>query len=217
MEWSLLEGLPEDDRRRVLSAARRKRFRANEVIFHEGDPADTVHLIAKGRVAIRVTTQLGDVAILNVLGPGDTFGELALLAPDSHRTAGAVALESTETLSLHRDTFRELRQAYRSVESSLVDRLAADVVRLSAERLEAHYVPAATRVFRRLVELADIYGGCRAGTVIRMRQEDLATLAGTSRARVNRTLRSAEASGWITLGRGRIEIRDPSGIQRQSR
>jgi CRP-like cAMP-binding protein len=214
VEWSLLAGVPNDERRVVLADARRRRFRSNEVIFHEGDPADTVHLIAKGRVAIQVTTQLGDVAILSVLSAGDAFGELALLSPGSHRTASAVTLEPSETLAIHRDAFMTLRRTNPSIERWLIDHLAAEVVRLSAERLEAHYVSAPTRVFRRLVEMAELYGGCKEGTVIRLRQEDLATLAGTSRAQVNRTLRSAETNGWLTLGRGKIEILDPSSLRR---
>jgi CRP-like cAMP-binding protein len=217
MEWSLLEGVPIDERRVVLANARRRRFRYNEVIFHEGDLADTVHLIAKGRVAIQVTTQLGDVAILRVLGAGAAFGELALLSPDSHRTASAVALETTETLAIHREVFATLRRAHPSVESWLIDHLAAEVVRLSAEQLEAYYVPAPMRVLRRLVDMAELYGGCRCGTVVRLRQEDLATLAGASRAQVNRTLRSAEVNGWLTLGRGKIEILDASNLQRHCR
>jgi CRP-like cAMP-binding protein len=216
MEWSLLEGVPSEERGAVLAGARRRRFRSGEVIFHEGDPADTVHLIAKGRIAIQVTTQLGDVAILKVLGAGDSFGELALLSPEGRRTASAVALEPSETLLIGRDAFASLR-THPSIERWLINHLAADVVRLSAERLEAHYVPAPTRVFRRLVEIAEVYGGCQGGTVIRLRQEDLATLAGTSRAQVNRTLRSAEANGWLTLGRGKIEILDSSSLRHHSR
>src|ERR671922_1063228 len=104
MEWPLLDGVPEEPRRRVLAAARLRRFARGEVIFHEGDPGDTLHLIARGRVAVRVTTPLGDTATLAVLGPGDFFGELALLS-ESPRTATVTALEKTETMALHRDAF----------------------------------------------------------------------------------------------------------------
>jgi CRP-like cAMP-binding protein len=64
VEWLLLEGVPEVDRRHVLSIARRRRFEKGEAVFHEGDPGDTLHLIATGRFAVRVVTSAGDTAML---------------------------------------------------------------------------------------------------------------------------------------------------------
>jgi CRP-like cAMP-binding protein len=186
-------------------------------VYHQGDPADTVHLLDKGKVAIRVATPQGDIATLQVLPPGAVFGELALLAPTPRRDASAVALEPTETLALDQDVFAELRRAFSCVNRSLIDTLAASVTRLAAERLEAHYIPAETRVLRRLVELTELYGGCVTGTVVRVRQEELAALAGTSRATVNRVLGEAVDAGAISLARLRIEIRDPDILRRGAR
>src|SRR5688500_5577583 len=157
MRWSLLDGLPEDDRRRVLAATRRRRFGRREVLFHEGDPGDTVHLIDRGRVAVRVTTPLGDVATLNVRGTGDVVGEGARLAPKSRRTASVIALEPTETLALHGDEFAEIRRRHPSVDRFLVAILADEVQRLSSLLAEALYVPVDTRVLRRLVALGELY------------------------------------------------------------
>src|SRR5688500_5079700 len=163
MRWSLLDGIPEDDRRRVLAATRRRRFGRREVLFHEGDPGDTVHLIDRGRVAVRVTTPLGDVATLNVRGAGDVVGELALLDRASRRTATVLALEPTETLAVHRDEFSELRRRHPSADRFLVAILAREVQRLSYLLAEALYVPVDTRVVRRLLALVDIYGDAVGG------------------------------------------------------
>ena len=74
----MLEALPEEDRRRVLAACRRRRFAQKEIIFHDGDPGDTLHLIDRGDVAVRVTTPFGDVATLaataQALGPARAAG-----------------------------------------------------------------------------------------------------------------------------------------------
>ena len=136
MEWTLLEGIPEEPRRRVLAAGRLRRFARGEVIFHEGDPGDTLHLISKGRVAIRVTTPVGEVATIAVLGPGDFFGELALLTPGP-RSATVTALEAAETVAIHRDTFEDIKREHASVEAFLTVVLGAQVRRLSAQVLEA--------------------------------------------------------------------------------
>lgn len=210
MEPPLLATLDEAERRAVLAQARRRRFAKGEVLFHEGDLGDALHLLVKGRVAIRVTTPLGEVATLSILGGGAAFGELALLAPDSRRTATAVALEATETLALGRTAFEGLRSRHPAVERAVVDGLAASVARLSAQLLEALYLPADRRVVRRLLGLVEVYG-----PVVPLTQEELAQLAGTTRPTVNRVLRDAEAAGLVALGRGRVEVRDPEGLRRR--
>ena len=78
---------------------RRRRFRRNEVIFHQGDPGDSLHVVAAGAVKIVLPSAEGDEAIIATLRPGDFFGELALL-DGAPRSATAIALEPSETLEL---------------------------------------------------------------------------------------------------------------------
>jgi CRP-like cAMP-binding protein len=218
VDWPILSSLAEDDRRRMLASTRRRRFARREVLFHEGDPGDTLHLIDKGRVAVRITTPLGDVATLGVLGPGECVGEMALLGT-GHRGATVVALEKTETLSLHRDQFEELRRENAAVDRFLIDVLAAEVRRLDVQLMEALFLPVERRVLRRLVALTGIYGGDTPAdsSEIPLTQDDLASLAGTSRATVNRVLRQAEEAGWLSLGRGRIRVIDHDRLARRAR
>src|SRR5437764_2844105 len=101
MQWALLEGVAEEEVRRLLSVARRRKFERGEIVFHEHDPADTLHLIVKGHFVVRSQTQLGDRAILAVLGAGEMFGELSLLGDDeARRSATVAALEPGETYSV---------------------------------------------------------------------------------------------------------------------
>ena len=82
-----------------------RRFGPNQVIFHLGDPGGLLYLISRGKVKISHTTSDGQEVVLAILGPGDFFGEMALL-DDSPRSATAVALEPTETWTLHRGEFQ---------------------------------------------------------------------------------------------------------------
>jgi CRP-like cAMP-binding protein len=217
MRWQVLEGVPEGDVQQLLSIARRRVFRRGEVVFHVHDPADTLHLIVSGRFAVRVQTAVGDVAILTVLGPGDMFGELALIGGESRRTATVEALEAGETRSIHRPDFERLRAQHPSVTEVLVAILSAGMRRLSQHLLEALYVPADKRVLRRLGELADGYAPGAAEAVIPLRQEDLASIAGTSRATVNRVLREEESRGSVRLERGRTIVCDRAALERRGR
>lgn len=217
MRWQVLEGVPEDDVQQLLSIARRRVFRRGEVVFHVDDPADTLHLIVSGRFAVRVQTPVGDVAILAVLGPGDMFGELALIGGESRRTATVEALQAGETRSIHRPDFERLRAQHPSVTDVLVAILSEGMRRLSRHLLEALYVPADKRVLRRLGELAESYAPGAAEAVIPLRQEDLASIAGTSRATVNRVLREEEARGSVRLERGRTIVLDRAVLERRGR
>jgi CRP/FNR family transcriptional regulator, cyclic AMP receptor protein len=207
VEWALLQGLGEDERRGVIAGARRRRFARREVLFHAGDPGEALHLIASGWVAVYVTTPLGSTATFAVLGPGEAVGEMALISP-GERTATAIALEPTETLSVRRDQLEELRRRHPRIDRLLVELLAERVRRLDQELVEAYFVRAETRVARRLLRLARAMPERDGRRVVRLTQEDLAGLAGTSRATVNGALRELEREGAIAIARGRVEVLD---------
>ena len=217
MGWQVLEGVPEDDVRQLLSIARRRTFRRGEVVFHVHDPADTLHLVVSGRFAVRVQTALGDVAILAVLGSGDIFGELGLIGAESRRAATVEALEQGETRSVHRPDWERLRREHPSVGDVLTAILADRMRRLNTHLLEALYTPADKRVLRRLVELAGLYAPGAEEARIPLRQEDLASIAGTSRATVNRVLREEEGRGSVLLERGRTTVLDRAALERRAR
>lgn len=219
MEWPLFEGLDADARRAALTQSRRRRFRRGEVVFHEGDPADCLHLIDRGHVAVRRTTPLGDVGTLAVLGPGEMFGELAAVAP-AGRNATVVALGAVETLSVPVSVFAALRESNSSVDRMLIAMLTAEVRRLSAALMDALYLPAEKRFFRRLAELVDTFAEGSPPTApveVPLTQEELSRLAGVSRPTANRLLKGAEAAGLLVVERGGIRIVDRPGVVRRSR
>lgn len=216
-EFALLEGVAEQDVADLLERARRRRFAAGEVVFHAGDPADTLHLVRGGRFAVRITTEFGATATLNVVGPGGAFGELALLTPDAPRSATVAALEDAETLSIHQLDFNRLRTRRPQTDGLLVGILARRVRELSEQLVEALHIPADTRVRRRLLDVVGAYGSVEAGAVVPLTQEELASLAGTSRATVNRVLREEQSRGTVELSRGRTTLVDPDALARRAR
>lgn len=216
MHWPLLDVLTEDEQRQVLAAARRRRFARGEVVFHEGDPGDTMHLIAEGHLCVRVTTPLGDVGLLRVLGPGDFFGEMAVLAP-APRNATVAAMEPAQTLALHRDVVEELCRDHPAVERVLNEALILEVRRLSTQLLDALYVPVEKRVLRRLVELAELFTNDNGEPVIPLTQEELAQMAGTTRPTANKVIRAAEEAGLVRLSRGQVAVVDREALQAKAR
>ncbi len=208
----LFRGLPQPELRQLVAAAQRRRFARNEVVFHRGDPADTLHLILRGRFAARLETETGERVTVSVHGPGDAFGELALLDLEQSRSTTVAALEEAQTYAVHRDDFTRLREEYPSVNDVLARLLAVRVRRMSDLLSEAFSVPAEKRVLRRLVELAGLYGE----GVVPLSQVELAGLAGTSRATVNRVLRAEEKRGTVELRRGTTRLVDPAALAKRA-
>ena len=213
VEWPLLAQLPDDERRRFLANCRRERFAKGDIVFHAGDPAASLHLVAKGRLAVWSFSELGDATMLRLIGPGGVVGELALLEEGAQRSATVRALEASETLSVRRVDFDRLRLEQPSVDRVLLAAVASELRRTSDLLMEMLFVPAEIRVLRRLLSVAALWEG---GVPLPITQQELAGLAGTTRATANRALREAVRDGLVTLRRGSIELLDAEGLSRRA-
>jgi CRP-like cAMP-binding protein len=213
VDWGLLGGLDDPTRRVVLASCRRRRFSRGEVVFHEADLADAVHFVAEGRLASRRATRDGDSVTFAILGPGDAFGELAMLSREPRRTSTVVALEPAVTLSLGFVDFERLRSTHPPVERLLVEMLAERVRRLSDHLVEALHVPADERILRRLLEVCERYDRPGSGpVVVPLTQDAIGDLAGAARPTTNRVLRRLETDGVVALHRGRVEVLDRAAL-----
>jgi CRP/FNR family transcriptional regulator, cyclic AMP receptor protein len=216
MDWPVLASLPPHEQRRLVAGLRRRSYHRDEVIFHQGDPADTLHLIAAGHVSARVTLPGGEFVVVAIFGPGEAFGEIALVGSPHARGATIIALEQCETLSLGRDEFHRLRTSYPGVDRFLVELLSARVERLNNYLLEALYVPAERRVLRRLLHLCELYPGDNQRIVIPVTQEMLANLAGTTRPTANQVLRRLAASDIVSISRSQIVVLDRQRLRQRA-
>jgi CRP/FNR family cyclic AMP-dependent transcriptional regulator len=215
-DWWLLRHLEPADRDTLLSATQRRHYRRDEIVFHEGDPGDTMHLVESGRLLVRVSTPRGETTTLTVLGPGDTFGELALLRNERERSATVVAIEQAQTLALHRRDFDALRASNAAINKVLVVTLADTVDRLNHRLLEASYVSVECRIARALIQVAPTYQDRAGEAVIRLTQEDLAGLVSATRPTVNRALQHLADAGAITISRGKIVVADMSLLEKRA-
>lgn len=207
MDWPLLASLPEEDRRDFLALGRPRAFARDETICHAGDPADALHLVTEGRLAVRVSLASGDSAMINVLGPGDYFGELALLRSDGHRTASVAALEPSRTVAITYSAFRRLCETRPAVEQALTTLMADRIDQLSQRLLETTFLSLDRRVCRRLLDLC-IGRGSDGPMTIMLTQSQLGELTGGTRPSVNQALQRLVDQGIIALGRGRIDVLD---------
>jgi CRP/FNR family transcriptional regulator, cyclic AMP receptor protein len=214
----VLRPLPDEDRKRLLRAARLNTYERRQVLVHEGAESDDFHIMLEGRVAIRIHTASGDSAIVNILGPDDHFGEVSLLADPApgtaFRTATVVALERVRTMSIPASVFHDLRERNPGLEQLVSSLLARRVNELSLQLREAMYDPLERRVVRRLSRLAATYGVDDGPVTIPLTQDELGQLVGGTRPSVNQALQPLVAAGLVRLARGRITITDQDGLRR---
>jgi CRP/FNR family transcriptional regulator, cyclic AMP receptor protein len=216
VRWELFEGLAPGQVNAVLSAARRRQFKRGEIIFHEGDSGDALYLVASGHAAVRVATPYGDTATLRVIGPGEFFGELAVISP-SPRAATVAALEGCDTLVLHREQMNTLREQSPAVDRALLDAVVRQVRHGNGRVLDAMFVPTSKRLARRLVELAKTYQPAPDGTItIPLTQDDLAGLCGATRPTVNQLLGKLLDRGLLEVSRGRVRILNLAELTRMA-
>jgi len=213
--WRLLEPLRPEDREAFLAVARRRTFARNEVLCHEGDPADSLHLVEQGHLSVHGSLASGASATFSILSSGDYFGELALLRADGRRTATVTALEPSRTLAVAASAFEALCRDHPGIERIVSTLLADRIDILSRRLLETMYESVDRRVYRRLLELARSYGGSDGSATIPLSQTQLADLVGATRPSVNQVLQRLAELQVVSLGRSRIEVLDLAALARR--
>src|SRR3954447_1092959 len=211
--------LSESDRVEVLRHTSTRRFARHAVVFHEGDPGNSMHIVESGLFVARSSSTLGNVLTVNVFNPGSVFGELSLLAAEADRSATVIAMRAGRTRVLHRDDLQQLRRgsAGRAIDQFLVSVLIERNRLLTAQLIELLFTPAVKRVRRQLSRLGQLGIVDDGDGWIRISQEELSMMTATTRATVNRVLRDLEKAGIVELARGRTRIVDRSRLSSSAR
>jgi CRP/FNR family transcriptional regulator, cyclic AMP receptor protein len=209
--FSDLEG---EELERFSRVAVPRAFPASTRVFHEGDHSDACYIVRSG--SFRVTREHSDgrAITLATLGPGDIFGELAMLDGEV-RSASVEALMDGELLALPASEVRALLARHPEITvklvAALVRRLRTANERISRQSFQT--VPSRVAgVLSQLVAEEEPVGHDGEVT-IRMNQADLAQLAGTSRESVSRFLADLDRAGIVRPGRGRVTVLDPAKLR----
>lgn len=207
----------EEALRELARGLRHRRFRRNEVIFHQGDAGDSLHIVASGQIKILLLSAEGEEAIIATLRPGDFFGELALL-DGAPRSATAVAVDPAETLVLPRAVFRELLERSEGLRDALLTGLAHELRRLTGQVEELYFLDLAGRLATRLTRLAR-EAQPQAEHEVRLdwpfTQSDLASMIGGSRQSVNRLLSLLVEDGLVRIEPDHLVITDVNELERR--
>jgi CRP/FNR family cyclic AMP-dependent transcriptional regulator len=207
----LFSGLGADSIKVIAALCQRRQLAAGQVLFIKGDVGDALYGVRRGQIRIESGTESGERLIIDVLGAGDLFGEIALL-DGRPRTADAIAAEEAELFVLPRDQFLRYLEREPHLAVKIIELLCGRIRSTNERMEETLFLPLQARLARRLVTLTEDFG-----TEVHMTQEQLAALMGVARESVNRQLNEWRESGIVKLSRGRIWVLDSRRLAVEAR
>ncbi len=200
----LFATLPLAAQQALVREARQRTYAKGAIVINEGDAAHGLFIVCSGLLKACLNDDQGRELILSTLGPGDHFGELALL-DDAPRSANVAALEPSELLVITKAAFQSVLQSHPDCMWPIVRSLVERVRELTENVRALALVDVFGRLARLLTSLAVEEGDLQ---VVRPRptQQDIASRIGASREMVSRILKDLVVGGYLSLEADRIVI-----------
>jgi CRP-like cAMP-binding protein len=215
---SLFSGLDPTTLASLGVHAVRQTFDKGRTIFYQGDPGDTLYVVAEGIVKVWVSSGDGSEMVMATLRPPDAFGELS--AVDGHvRSASATTLAPTVLLSLDRATLLDAVHHNPAVADCLLRALGDLARRISEQASDLVFLDLGGRVAKCLVHLAERDGHVEGATTVLelpLTQTEIAEMVGGSRQSVNQTLKSFATRGFLELRGREVIIKDLAALQHRA-
>lgn len=215
---SIFSKLSPSDIEQLAKIVTQKKYGPDAAVFFQGEPSDSLYMVLKGSVKVTGTSEEGVEKILDILGAGEIFGELAML-DGSPRSATVTTCEPTEMGSISRKDFRNFVASRPETLWKLMESLCERLRKTSGSMLEMSSREVPYRLLAALHQLTEKYGQVAAdGTClisVKFGVQDLAAMVGSDREVVSRLLHKYEADGLIELGKDKkIIIPDPAALAR---
>jgi len=183
------------------------KYRTNQIVFSQGDPADSVFYIHDGKVKVSIASEQGKEAVIAVLGRNEFCGE-GCLTGQPRRVATATAITECIVMRLDKATIIRVLHDEPALSEMFISHLLARTMRVEADLVDQLFNSSEKRLARALLILANFGKEGRPETIIaKVSQETLAEMIGTTRARVNYFMNKFRQLGFIDYNRtGNMEV-----------
>lgn len=210
----LFADLSQDELERIAAVAVPRAFPRGVRVFHEGDQSDACYIVRSGDLRVTREHSDGRAIALATLGPGDFFGELAMLDGGT-RSASVETLSDVELLALPAADMRRVIAEHGDIAAKLIVAITRRLRETNERVSRQSFQTVPSRVAGVLMQLIaeETIPEDREGITVRMTQADLAQLAGTSRESVSRFLATLERAGVVAVGRGRVTVLQPRRLR----
>jgi CRP-like cAMP-binding protein len=175
-------------------------YGANRYIFRQGQPANSLFYLRRGKIKLTVTSEEGKEAIVAILGPGEFFGE-GCLAGQQLRMSTAIAITDCTLFRIERSLMTRLLHQRHEISEMFVDHLLSRNIRYEADLVDQLFNSSERRLARILLLLSHFGKESKAEPVLpRVSQDDLAQMIGTTRSRVSHFMNKFRKLGFINYG-----------------
>ena len=181
------------------------KVRKNQIVFSQGDPADAVFYVLKGKLKASVVSNQGKEAVSSIIGPGQFFGE-ACLAGQVRRLVTITTMTDAAIVRIEKAAMVDLVQAQPEFSQAFVTHILKHTIRVEADLIDQLFNSSERRLARLLLLLAN-YGseGTPEPILTKISQETLAEMIGTTRSRVSFFMNKFRKLGFISYN-GHIEV-----------
>jgi len=192
--------------------AKHTTLKRGTTIVSKGDPGNSLIAVISGTVKISVTSPDGRSAILNLIGPGEIFGEVAVL--DGHaRTADATANTNCEIYVIDRRDFIPFVRSQPALAMKFIELLCTRLRWTSDQVEEVILQNLPGRLASALLRLTEKHKLAPAGRTIAVTQQEISEMVGMTRESINKQLRAWADRKWVRLEHGAIVVLDPGSLQ----
>jgi len=204
----LFSGLDDSEHQLLLRVAIRHSYPRHTLLIQESDVGESLYLLRDGRAKVYLSEPDGREVILSILGPGDFFGEMALL-DEQPCSANVMTMDACEFFVISKDDFRRCLAANAGLAANLLQAMSRRLREADQQIESLALKDVQARVQQVLRQLAQLEEG-RLVVPARLTHRDIAGMAGASREMVTRVFRHLEASGFVRVDGRRITIAEPS-------
>ena len=211
----LFNGLAQDDLVQLSQLAKTRVYKARETIVSKGDPAGEFYVLLRGRAKVTAQGKEGADTAINVMGPGEVFGEVGIL-DGQPRSATVTTLEECEMAVVDKRAFDGLLAASPAVAIRLLTVLAGRIRELTTRVEDRAFLDVPARLAKQLLWLAGNHGTeSNAGVRLELKlsQQELGDFIGATRESVNKNLRDWIRSGFIKNDRDFLDILDLDALR----
>ena len=189
----------------VAAGKRARDYEKNQTIFAQGDRAEVVFFVERGKVKLTVLSRQGKQAVIAILGPGNFFGE-GCLAGQPFRMSTATALTDSAIVSLPKQAMIRALHEDAAFSETFTTYLLSRNIRFEEDLVDQLFNSSEKRLARILLLLANFGKEGRPEPVVpKVSQEMLAEMVGTTRSRVSFFMNKFRKLGFIEYN-GRLEV-----------
>lgn len=192
--------------------AKHTTLKRGTTIVSKGDPGNSLIVVISGTIKISVSSPDGRSAILNLIGPGEIFGEVAVLDGKA-RTADATANSNCEIYVIDRRDFIPFVRSQPALAMKFIELLCTRLRWTSDQVEEVILQNLPGRLASALLRLTEKHKLAPAGRTIAITQQEISEMVGMTRESINKQLRAWAARNWVRLEHGAIVVLDVASLR----